>query len=119
MRLSEYKPQLSGLDRNSSSMNKFENEDPNDDGVSKWHKGFSEQINDVCSSKERMIMQQVSVILAMIGLLTSSYGNHLLWENSNVLNNEVNLWKGFTSGKANNIYTLFPTIAAPFVHTHL
>ena len=119
MRLSEYKPQLSGLDRNNSSMNKFENEDPSDDGVSKWHKGFSEQINDVCSSKERMIMQQVAVMLGMIGLLTSSYSNHLLWENSNELNNEVNLWKGFTSGKAHNIYTLFPATAAPFVHTHL
>ncbi len=82
--------------KNSVRSAAFDNEEPSD-GVSKWHKGFSEQINDVLAEKPRMRMQVVALLLALSGFFTSCAGSELLYQNSNTMNDEVNAWKIATS----------------------
>jgi hypothetical protein len=75
----------------------FEQEGADDSGVAKWHKGFSEQINDVLNSRPRMVMQCCACVFAFIGFVCSSMGNYALWSNHNSLNDAANMWKGCTT----------------------
>jgi hypothetical protein len=94
-RLSDYKPDF-GLTRAATTHATFEDTEEND-GVSKWHKGFSEQINDVLANKDRMFMQIGALAFALGGGVTSAIGLSCLWENNNELDDRANFWKILTS----------------------